>query len=352
MMFGIDEDVAKLFVKNRGRFPSDKDVTRAAGINTLLPGSQIQEFCFEPCGYSMNGLLFDAYWTIHITPESHCSYASFETNVRMKNFTPLVKSVLAIFRPRKFTMTLFADSAGVAALKESPFAQVLTIPVVDSTAQAVLGPCVLVAEPTAPGGDYVSYPPSASPVAAAAAGAAGDAAAGAPLGSPTSSTASAASPTAGFVPGGVGFTAAAAAASSSSQLSTQLRRQATTTKLLGGVPGSSPGLNAYVMSNKCHTEFVGEYHSILGNFRLVGDAAHSSGGGGESARGVASSSSPAAASVAPSSAAPTPRPAPFEATAELPAAASATLALPRVKYVVERELAHAKGPSKLRTESM
>jgi len=112
----VRAQVAKLFVKDTARFPSDKDVTRASGISALLPGSAIQEFCFEPCGYSMNGLLFDAYWTIHITPESHCSYASFETNVRVREYATLVRAVLAIFRPKRFTMTLFADDHGLSEL--------------------------------------------------------------------------------------------------------------------------------------------------------------------------------------------------------------------------------------------
>lgn len=55
---------------------------------------------FSPCGYSMNGILDDAYWTIHITPESHCSYASFETNLRGESYNALVKAVLDIFRPQ------------------------------------------------------------------------------------------------------------------------------------------------------------------------------------------------------------------------------------------------------------
>ena len=55
------------------------------------------------------GLCEDAYWTIHITPESDCSYASFETNVRLPDYTVLVKAVLAIFKPERFTMTLLAD---------------------------------------------------------------------------------------------------------------------------------------------------------------------------------------------------------------------------------------------------
>ena len=112
-MFDIDQAVARLFTKDTARFPLDSDVTSAAGIDSLLPGSKIQEFCFEPCGYSMNGLLYDAYWTIHITPESSCSYASFETNIRMNNYDSLIRAVLSIFRPQRYTMTLFADEYGL-----------------------------------------------------------------------------------------------------------------------------------------------------------------------------------------------------------------------------------------------
>jgi hypothetical protein len=155
MMFGIDDEVAKLFMKDTARFPSDKDVTRASGIDSLLPGSQIQEFCFDPCGYSMNGLLYDAYWTIHITPESHCSYASFETNIRMTNYSALIKAVLAIFRPRKWTMTLFADTAASRSMRASPFQSVLSVPLVESTHQAIMGPCVVTHD--LHGNSYVAF---------------------------------------------------------------------------------------------------------------------------------------------------------------------------------------------------
>lgn len=143
MMFGLDEDVAKLFVKDAARFPKHSDVTKASGIDTLLPGSQIQEFCFDPCGYSMNGLLYDSYWTIHITPESHCSYASFETNIRMTNYSSLIKAVIAIFRPKKFTMTLFADEHGLRQIRDDPLAKLYTVPVVQAASSAIMGPCVL-----------------------------------------------------------------------------------------------------------------------------------------------------------------------------------------------------------------
>lgn len=48
----------------------------------------------------MNALKDDTYYTIHITPESNCSYASFETNLRADNYDKLIADVLHVFRPK------------------------------------------------------------------------------------------------------------------------------------------------------------------------------------------------------------------------------------------------------------
>lgn len=49
-----------------------------------------------------------------VTPESDFSYASFETNVRLPDYDDIVRGVLRVFRPKKFTMTLFAEKSGMA----------------------------------------------------------------------------------------------------------------------------------------------------------------------------------------------------------------------------------------------
>ena len=68
---------ASQFVRT-SEFVSVKHTTAASGIGSLLGNAQIDDYIFEPCGYSMNGLEGEAFSTIHITPEDGFSYASLE----------------------------------------------------------------------------------------------------------------------------------------------------------------------------------------------------------------------------------------------------------------------------------
>lgn len=131
MMFDIDEEVAKIFYYSayetrEGESKDDETVriskaqTTGAGIDKLCPGSTIDARAFEPCGYSMNAILFRSYCTMHITPEAGSSYASFETNQKLKSYKSLVSNVIRTFRPKRFVMTLMADEGGLKQMKENP----------------------------------------------------------------------------------------------------------------------------------------------------------------------------------------------------------------------------------------
>ncbi|XP_022081930.1 S-adenosylmethionine decarboxylase proenzyme-like [Acanthaster planci] len=110
LMTQLDPSVMQHFKDNTGRKAAD--VTKASGIADLLPNCQIDDFLFEPCGYSMNGLLpKDGYMTIHITPEEEYSYVSFETNIELEDYGDLVNKILTTFNPGKCVMTLFASKA-------------------------------------------------------------------------------------------------------------------------------------------------------------------------------------------------------------------------------------------------
>lgn len=110
LMEDLDPEVMRLFYRNRPDFVSAAETTRVSGIADLLPGAITDEKQFEPCGYSVNGLLDESYFTIHITPEPECSFVSFETNVSRKDYTSLIQKVVQTFKPGRWTVTLFADA--------------------------------------------------------------------------------------------------------------------------------------------------------------------------------------------------------------------------------------------------
>lgn len=115
MMHDLSAKKMKNFFRTE-TFKSAQDTTDKTGISAILPGSTIDSFQFDPCGYSMNGLLNETYSTIHITPEHHCSYVSYEANCPPAQFDKppaeyfdwLISNVIMVFKPKKFTITLFA----------------------------------------------------------------------------------------------------------------------------------------------------------------------------------------------------------------------------------------------------
>lgn len=115
MMHKLDTGVASQFYRKDDT--SDKD--KFPGIADLIEDSTTDEFNFTPCGYSMNGLAKESYYTIHVTPETICSYASFETNISLPSYTKLINHVLSIFKPGTFTITFFSEKAAADFLNPS-----------------------------------------------------------------------------------------------------------------------------------------------------------------------------------------------------------------------------------------
>jgi hypothetical protein len=109
MMFDMDPSVANLFYKKTCR--TGKEMTKKAGIDLLCPGAQIDDQAFTPCGYSMNAILHDAYFTMHITPQQECSYASFETNTCLDKFVVLI---MLLFLFDQYFLKVFTAGAQCA----------------------------------------------------------------------------------------------------------------------------------------------------------------------------------------------------------------------------------------------
>eukprot|EP00621_Florenciella_sp_RCC1693_P013042 CAMPEP_0182546708 /NCGR_PEP_ID=MMETSP1323-20130603/36419_1 /TAXON_ID=236787 /ORGANISM="Florenciella parvula, Strain RCC1693" /LENGTH=182 /DNA_ID=CAMNT_0024757965 /DNA_START=64 /DNA_END=612 /DNA_ORIENTATION=- len=124
MMFDMAPEVASHFYMESCPDKEDaaaaKYMTAASGIDNLVPGAIIDDRAFDPCGYSMNAILYGSYTTVHITPEQECSYASFETSTPLTSYSALINNVLSTFRPMRVVVTLTGDAEGIAQVVENP----------------------------------------------------------------------------------------------------------------------------------------------------------------------------------------------------------------------------------------
>jgi S-adenosylmethionine decarboxylase len=106
-------------------------VSDSCGLSDVYPLSKypdgrIDAYLFTPCGFSANGVIpappgtvtkggkSTHYFTVHVTPEPQCSYASFETNIPAcqsgRETADIVEQVVKIFRPGRFSVTQFEAS--------------------------------------------------------------------------------------------------------------------------------------------------------------------------------------------------------------------------------------------------
>ena len=98
-------------------------VSDTCGLSDVYPKnkyteSRIDAYLFTPCGFSANAVIpapagetGTHYFTVHVTPEPQCSYASFETNVpcgqKGRETSEIIQHVVDIFKPGRFSVTLF-----------------------------------------------------------------------------------------------------------------------------------------------------------------------------------------------------------------------------------------------------
>jgi S-adenosylmethionine decarboxylase len=102
-------------------------VAETCGLSEVYPTSRypdarVDAYLFTPCGFSANAVIPSPgagsthYFTVHVTPEPHCSFASFETNVpgrqTGRETAEVVEHVVNIFKPGRFSVTLFEAKPG------------------------------------------------------------------------------------------------------------------------------------------------------------------------------------------------------------------------------------------------
>ncbi len=85
-------------------------------IDELLPDFLIDDFVFEPYGYSLNAINQNKYLTIHVTPQEGSSYVSFESNLNLVDLAP---KILAVLQPASFDLLGFNEYQFMEKVKMS-----------------------------------------------------------------------------------------------------------------------------------------------------------------------------------------------------------------------------------------
>lgn len=112
IMTKLDPEVMSIFTQECSK--TAQEATIKAKIDTIFPNAILDAYLFEPCGYSVNAILPKGYYfNMHITPEAHCSYVSFETDAPEKSYVDLIRKILDLFKPEQFIITFFANENAV-----------------------------------------------------------------------------------------------------------------------------------------------------------------------------------------------------------------------------------------------
>jgi S-adenosylmethionine decarboxylase len=106
LMHDLQADATRPFSRKFGA--GGQEQAAMGSIRSRLPDMRVDEFFFDPQGYSANAVGNDRYFTLHVTPEPAASYASFETNVHRDRYDDLINTVIKLFKPGRCAVCLTA----------------------------------------------------------------------------------------------------------------------------------------------------------------------------------------------------------------------------------------------------
>jgi len=93
---------------------SAKQIREFLMIDSLLPEFIIDDYVFEPYGYSLNAIKGQQFFTIHVTPQEDSSYVSVESNL---NLVKLAQQILSVLKPASFDLMTFNEMKLVELLQ-------------------------------------------------------------------------------------------------------------------------------------------------------------------------------------------------------------------------------------------
>lgn len=116
LMYHISEEASSNLCKENS---TAKEIRGYLGIESFLNDFIVDDFVFDPFGYSLNAINGDRYITIHVTPQEGSSYVSLEMNLDIddKNNLALFGAIIESLRPYSFDLISFSKKVDIENLK-------------------------------------------------------------------------------------------------------------------------------------------------------------------------------------------------------------------------------------------
>ncbi len=83
-----------------------EEIRQFLQLDQLIGDFILDDFVFDPFGYSVNAIKGKSYLTIHVTPQANSSYVSVESNINLRELTATFLSILS---PKSFDLLSFND---------------------------------------------------------------------------------------------------------------------------------------------------------------------------------------------------------------------------------------------------
>ncbi len=84
-----------------------REIAATLAVQQFFPQLHIDQFTFNPKGYSLNAICAAHYLTIHITPETLSTYLSLESSLDAQLIAPYIEHLRALFSPQKSQVMSF-----------------------------------------------------------------------------------------------------------------------------------------------------------------------------------------------------------------------------------------------------
>ncbi len=125
LMYSLQGD-AKTYFQNPGHYHAQ--IKALMEIHPRLGGFQVDDHCFDPCGYSLNAIRGGSYYTVHVTPEDVGSYVSFETNLPLEDdLDDFLSALLGVFQPGSLDVIWFRPDHKIQCIELRGFSMKTSI---------------------------------------------------------------------------------------------------------------------------------------------------------------------------------------------------------------------------------